>query len=325
MMRFIALGVALSMMVFSAAFAQAPALPDRTTHKIQFVTVEKDVRLEVVDWGGRGPPLVFLAGGNSTAHAFDTFAPRFTGTHHVYGITPRGAGASSVPLPVEKNYTADRLGDDVLVVITALRLDRPVLAGHSLGGQELSSVGSRRPEMVRGLIYLDAAFSYAFYVPTNDNFYVDANTVRRGLERLSSVNPAEGRAIVREIEQLLPDFARGLRWYHDALEGEPDRSPEQLRSQRYQVDRALLAGEQKYTSLRAPILAIYAMPQRCETDCESARNKARAAADLALADAFAAHNPSARVVKIADADHHIFESHPDDVQREMDAFLESLR
>jgi pimeloyl-ACP methyl ester carboxylesterase len=155
--------------------------------------------------------------------------------------------------------------------------------------------------------------------------YIDANTVRRGLEKLSSVNPAEGRAIVREIEQLLPDFARGLRWYHDALEGEPDRSAAQLGSQRYQVDRALLAGEQKYTSLGAPVLAIYAMPLRCETDCESARTKAAAVADMALADAFAAHNPSARVIKIADADHYVFESHADEVQREMNDFMNSLR
>ncbi|OAI44332.1 hypothetical protein AYO42_00875 [Rhizomicrobium sp. SCGC AG-212-E05] len=306
------------------ASAVVCAQPSHGTHKIQFVTVSPGVRLEVVDWGGSGPPLLFLAGGNGTAHAFDNFAPRFTGKHHVYGITRRGAGASSVPPPIEENYAADRLGDDVLAVIAALRLDRPILAGHSLGGQELSSIGSREPAKVRGLIYLDAAYSYAFYVPTNDNFYLDANTIRRGLERLSSVNPAEGRAIVREIEQLLPDFGRGLRWYHDALEGEPDMSVAQSRSQRIQVDHALLAGERKYTSIRAPVLAVYAMPQRCEKDCESAQYKARAASDMSLADAFAAHNPSARVVKIANADHRVFESHTADVVREMNAFMDGL-
>lgn len=107
-MRFIALVIALCMVAFAAAFAQTSAPPDRTKHRIQLVTVEKGVRLEVVDWGGSGPPLVFLAGGNSTAHVFDSFAPRFTATHRVLGITRRGAGASSVPLPVEKNYAADR-------------------------------------------------------------------------------------------------------------------------------------------------------------------------------------------------------------------------
>ena len=38
----------------------------------------------------------------------------------------------------------------------ALHIERPVLAGHSLAGQELSSIGSRFPKKVSGLIYLDA-------------------------------------------------------------------------------------------------------------------------------------------------------------------------
>ena len=57
-------------------------------------------------------------------------------------------------------YSADRLGDDVLAVLDALKLNRPVPAGHSLGGEELSSVGSRHPERVAGLIYLDAGYAY---------------------------------------------------------------------------------------------------------------------------------------------------------------------
>jgi pimeloyl-ACP methyl ester carboxylesterase len=47
-------------------------------------------------------------------------------------------------------------------VIAALKLDRPILVGHSLAGEELSSVGSRHPEKVSGLIYLDAGYRYAY-------------------------------------------------------------------------------------------------------------------------------------------------------------------
>ena len=47
-------------------------------------------------------------------------------------------------------------------MIAALNLDRPILVGHSLAGQELSSVGSRHPEKVSGLIYLDAGYRYAY-------------------------------------------------------------------------------------------------------------------------------------------------------------------
>src|ERR1700676_3533211 len=34
--------------------AQTPAWQDPSGHQAQFVTVEKDVRLEVLDWGGTG-------------------------------------------------------------------------------------------------------------------------------------------------------------------------------------------------------------------------------------------------------------------------------
>jgi hypothetical protein len=71
---------------------QIPPKPaDHSNHTVQFVTVEKDVNLEVLDWGGQGRPLVFLAGGGLDAHEFDEFAPKFTATHHVYA-----PGADSV-------------------------------------------------------------------------------------------------------------------------------------------------------------------------------------------------------------------------------------
>jgi pimeloyl-ACP methyl ester carboxylesterase len=135
---------------------RALAQTDSPPGEVRFVTVEEGVRLEVLDWGGHGRPLIFLAGNGDTAHAFDTFAPKFTGTNHVYGITRRGFGASGKPAPANGNYSADRLGDDVLAVMQALQIDRPVLVGHSLAGEELSSVGSRFPNKVSGLIYLDA-------------------------------------------------------------------------------------------------------------------------------------------------------------------------
>jgi pimeloyl-ACP methyl ester carboxylesterase len=135
---------------------------DRTSHSIRFVEVEDGVKLEVVDWGGTGRPLILLAGGNNHAHSFDKFAPKLTDTYRVYGISRRGSGASSVPAVTRANYEADRLGDDVLAVIAALKLEKPILVGHSLAGQELSSVGSRYPGKVAGLVYLDAGYRFAY-------------------------------------------------------------------------------------------------------------------------------------------------------------------
>jgi non-heme chloroperoxidase len=63
---------------------------DVSPHKVRLVKVADNVTLEVLDWGGSGPPLVLLSGEGDTAHVFDRFALNFTFHHHVYGITRRG-------------------------------------------------------------------------------------------------------------------------------------------------------------------------------------------------------------------------------------------
>lgn len=109
------------------------AFKDPSPHTAQIVTVNGDVKLEILDWGGTGRPLVLLAGLGNSAHIFDTFAPRLRASYHVYGVTRRGFGFSSVPTT---GYAADRLGDDVLEVMAALQLRNPVLVGHSIAGSE---------------------------------------------------------------------------------------------------------------------------------------------------------------------------------------------
>ena len=49
---------------------------DPSKHRVQLVTVEKGIRLEVLDWGGSGRPVVLLAGLGFTAHVFDGFAEK---------------------------------------------------------------------------------------------------------------------------------------------------------------------------------------------------------------------------------------------------------
>ena len=132
--------IALSLLAItmSATSAQPVAWKDSSPHQVRFIEVEPGVRLEVLDWGGQGTPLVLLAGYN-TAHAYDEFAPKLAQFCHVYGITRRGYGVSS---RTDSGYAAERSAQDVLQVLDALKLVRPVLMGHSFGGQDLSSLGA---------------------------------------------------------------------------------------------------------------------------------------------------------------------------------------
>src|SRR5206468_1896492 len=99
--------------------------------------------------------IVLLAGGGDTAHVYDQFALKLTPEYHVFGITRRGFGDSSKP---RIGYASESLANDVLKVLDALKLERPVLIGHSVAGEEMSSIGARHSERIAALIYLDAAW-----------------------------------------------------------------------------------------------------------------------------------------------------------------------
>ena len=294
--------------------------------KVQFIQVEQGVKLEVLDWGGTGRPVVLLAGNTRTAHDFDEFAPALTGSYHVYGVTRRGFGASSAPAD---GYFADRLADDVLAVIDTLGLVRPVLAGHSLAGEELSSIGARHPEKVAGLVYLDAAYGYAFYSP--GNFETDANELRRGLEQLH-VAGANGNVeeVRRLLSQLLttdlPALERSLRLVERDTPATSTTPPTRLMPPpAVGVSRLINEGTQRYTEVHVPVLAIYqarGMPATVAAD--SAAAAAWLAARVPASRVIRTASPNVRVVILHDATHDVFRSNEADVLREMHVFIATL-
>lgn len=296
----------------------------------QFVTVEENVKLEVLDWGGTGRPLVLLAGLGNTAHSFDKFAPKLTAKYHVYGITRRGFGASSAP---ESGYTSERLGEDVIAVLNELKLDRPVLVGHSIAGTEMSYIDNTHPEQIAGLIYLDAAYGYAYYNgdPNNSlNIPIDANELRKKLEEFSSVEPRGLKQRNQELLALIQQVEKELSAQREFLNikdmPEPPAAPKDKAFLAMQTSaRRVMNGLRKYTHLQAPILAIFAFPHDHKGDpLPKAAVEMITAQEKVQIDAFEKGVPTARVVRIANASHGIYMSHQAEVIREMDQFIATL-
>jgi pimeloyl-ACP methyl ester carboxylesterase len=309
------------------------AWKDPSPHTVQFVEVDKGVQLEVLDWGGLGRPLVMLSGLGNTAHVFDKFALKLAGTYHVYGITRRGYGASSVPT---SGYSADRLGDDVLAVLDSLKLSRPVLVGHSIAGEELSSIGSRHPEKVAGLVYLDAGYGYAYYDSSKGDLNLDLPDLQKKLAQLEpGKGPRDPKQLLPLIQDLLdtslPAIQRDLRAMQEGLQQTSGAEIPVLASAPMPaVPQAILAGQQKYTKIPARVLAIFAIPhdrgpQGPSDPAERAKLEAREEITMgAQAKAFETGLPSARVVRIPHANHYVFVSNEAEVLREMNAFVSSL-
>jgi len=366
-------GLAVLLFAPNLAAQQTGEWHDPSPHTVQFVTVDTDVKLEVLDWGGAGRALVLLAGLGNTAHVFDDFAPKLTGSYHVYGITRRGFGASSSPAPHDNNYSADRLGDDVLAVLDALKLDRPILVGHSIAGEELSSIGSRHPARVAGLVYLDAGYAYAYYNRSLGDFSFDLEEVRATLEQFKlGMNPDDEKHRISELQEELPRFENDVTNMRRTLDvanpQSPNPGPADLASvvafrawgkanfgyalpeaeirEQFEItpsgglgkrrdeqaaSLAIIRGDQEYTDIRDPILAIFAVGHRLgpyadqdpvARDAALARDEANT---VAIADGFQKGLPSARVVQLHRTYHYIFITNEADVLREMRAFVSALR
>jgi non-heme chloroperoxidase len=324
--------VFLTLLVATPTSTQPPASwQDPSPHAVRFVEVDRKVRLEVLDWGGRGRPIVLLAGGGNTAHVFDEFAPKLTPDYHLYGITRRGFGASGFS-PAEN--ALDRLRDDVLAVITALQLERPVLVGHSIAGAELSAVAEARADRIGALVYLEAGYPYAFASrdgPTMNEFQIAGPQFPRPA--------ASDLASFRALQQWdrgvfgfrLPEAEFRHIWDADPV-GRP-RRPRQFPGA--SLFGAIMTNPKQFTKIPAPALAVFASPHVPEswiagsTDpgVQQAARTYFAAVDASTdkqAKALAAAVPTARVVRLR-ASHYVFLSNEQDTLREMRAFLAGLK
>jgi len=304
---------------------------DASPHTVHFITVDKDVKLEVLDWRGSGRPVLLLAGLGNDAHVFDRFAPKLATNYHVYGISRRGFGVSSAPTPDAENYTADRLANDVLAVCDSLTLAKPVLIGHSIAGEELSSIGTRHPEKVSGLVYLDAGYAYAFYDVARGDIEIDAAVLKRKLQQWRpdlerKLEEPLDEDLLQETVRFETDLRERKQELQSTLEEPSDSEPP---AQNLAVLRAILAGEQRFAAIKPPLLAIYAVQKNFANEFKDKRAAAAAQAvdtkeTNAQAEALQKSIPSARVVRIPHATHFVFLSNEAQVLREIQAFIGTL-
>ncbi len=127
------------------------------------------IRLHYLDWGGKGPTLIFLTGMGASAYIFNKIAPRFADEFHVLALTRRGHGDSDCP---DTGYDADTLIEDIRQFMDCLNIEKASLVGHSVAGVELTHIAATYPTRVEKLIYLDALDD------------------RRGLPAIYNQNPA---------------------------------------------------------------------------------------------------------------------------------------
>jgi pimeloyl-ACP methyl ester carboxylesterase len=217
-------------------------------------------------------------------------------------------------------------------VLDSLKLERPVLVGHSIAGEELSSIGSRHPDRVAGLVYLDAAAQYSFDNGKGTTFAEHIAELHMPVpQKPSATDLVSYTALANWWERTRgfkpPEalFRQGRRTGDDGKPGEQLTPPS--------IPKMILDGTAKFKEIHVPVLALCAMPEALSSSLWSPDVLASAESFVARYNIakekqlkeFEEGIPNARVVRIRNANHYIFITNESEVLREMRSFLSTLK
>jgi N-formylmaleamate deformylase len=125
------------------------------TSWISGICETNNIAIHYLRTGGAKPPVVLLHGLMGSGACWAPVARALEGEFDVVMPDARGHGDSSAP---HHGYRYDDHASDVVGLIGALELSRPVLLGHSMGGMTAAVVAGRGAGGIRGLILVDPTF-----------------------------------------------------------------------------------------------------------------------------------------------------------------------
>ncbi len=297
---------------------------NNVNYQTKFVKGSTDNKIEVLDFGGSGTPILMLTGMGNSAHVYVDFAPKFKNDFQVYAMTRRGYGASEL---TPNGFSVDTLAQDILAVLKALDLNKVVLIGHSIAGDEISKFASTYPDKVEKVVYLDAAYDRTGVQELLMPYYPSyPEMTAKDSSSLKKVN-----AYVKKIVGvLLPD---------EEIESTSVFSPDgkylaDITPDETQGKIMLGLEHPNYRHIECPALAIYATPTSIYDiipfyDQLSAADKEKADTlfvhtkewDKQQMERFKKDVDQGIVKEIEGANHYVFISHPAETEKMIRDFL----
>ena len=105
------------------------------------------------DSGVGSPPLVLIHGCGFDHSSLAPLAQLFFSRHRVISVDLRGHGESDAP---RQDYSMSLFADDIAWLCKELACERPVVIGHSMGGNIALELASRYPEILTAIVLLDS-------------------------------------------------------------------------------------------------------------------------------------------------------------------------
>ncbi len=139
--------------------------------------IAEDLTFHYVQWGEQGPPIIFVHGLTANAFCFQSFADDLALDHRVFAYDLRGRGDSDKP---ETGYSIPIHAADLAELIDELNLDRPIVAGHSLGALIGLYFAVHYPEKLSKLILIDAGAPFEWKTAEEQPAWLTASINRLG-------------------------------------------------------------------------------------------------------------------------------------------------
>jgi pimeloyl-ACP methyl ester carboxylesterase len=228
-LKFLGVLVALVVVVLGGSYLLAPQwlLRAHVTRQVMAAHVEEHtLRAGDTTWsyyeGGQGPTLVLLHGFAADKTVWLTLAGQLTAHFHVVIPDLPGWGESSRNPGADYGIAAQ--AERLQSFVDALRLQRYVLVGHSMGGAIAGVYAARHPQGVAALALLDAyglkadenAFDRSVMAGKNPFVYDD----RAGFERALKLAFLKPPAVPGRIEDVFVDRSRANRAFIEGTMGQ---------------------------------------------------------------------------------------------------------
>lgn len=227
-------------------------------------TVEVNgLRLHYTRSGGEKPPIVLAHGITDNGLCWTRLARMLEHYHDVIMVDARGHGESDKP---ESGYSPDAYAEDLVAFIRALKLDHPILMGHSMGGGTVTRVAGKYPALASGIILEDPAWHIAGGPnDTEAGRAARAAEWRQRIEAYHAMSPAEILAAGR-IEHPTWEYEEFAWWVPAKLQVTPAvadyvsgrRSDWTELVAAFQCPALLLYGEPARGGIITPEIAAYA-------------------------------------------------------------------
>jgi 2-(acetamidomethylene)succinate hydrolase len=131
---------------------------------------EKDVilpnglKVHYYEWPGPKPALVFLHPSSGYGRMWEWTASHLGARFHIYAMDQRGHGSSGRP---DGDYSAEEYMNDLSLFLTAVGVDKAILAGQSLGARVAQVFAAVYPERTLGIAMVGGPHLSNFF-PTRE-------------------------------------------------------------------------------------------------------------------------------------------------------------